>query len=407
MTNEQFCLKWNDFETNVSTAFRELREDKDFFDVTLACDDEQIQAHKVILAACSSFFRTVLRRNKHEHPLLYLKGVRYIDLVAVLNFMYHGEVNVAQEQLNEFLSIAEELKVKGLTQTQTQNATKEVSQKYRSPEIRNVTKKEPPDRTESEQNRSHKRIRQEEHTQAQKSYSVQRNNDDDDIQEVVAVKAEPMTSNIHENVIEGPSNTYGLNNANTVAVDDQMQPVYDDSYQDYENYEDGGEEGYDGALIDPNVILSQANAENKARRTNPTPQERDQTFQNLIMSTVHEGVKHWQCLLCGKTTKLKGDILDHIECKHDNASFDYSCSTVNYGSYNETASIEQSADDLTFAKYPCEHCDYVATQGNNLKKHIEAKHLGVTYSCNLCPYQATQKQNLKRHMKLKHCSPQV
>ena len=99
-----------------SGAFRELREDKDFFDVTLACDDEQLQAHKVILSACSPFFRTVLRRNRHEHPLLYLKGVKYADLVSVLNFMYHGEVNVAQEELNSFLAVAEDLKVKGLTQ---------------------------------------------------------------------------------------------------------------------------------------------------------------------------------------------------------------------------------------------------------------------------------------------------
>jgi hypothetical protein len=56
---EKFCLRWNDFESNVSTAFRELRDQKDFFDVTLACEDEQIHAHKVILGACSSFFRSV------------------------------------------------------------------------------------------------------------------------------------------------------------------------------------------------------------------------------------------------------------------------------------------------------------------------------------------------------------
>jgi len=114
---EKFCLRWNDFESNISSAFRELREDKDFFDVTLACEDsDQLQAHKVILSACSPFFRTVLRRNRHDHPLLYLKGVKYLDLVAVLNFMYHGEVNVAQEELNSFLAVAEDLKVKGLTQ---------------------------------------------------------------------------------------------------------------------------------------------------------------------------------------------------------------------------------------------------------------------------------------------------
>ena len=56
--SEKFCLRWNDFENNIGIAFRELRDDKDFFDVTLACDDEQIQAHKVIslltiLQSCS------------------------------------------------------------------------------------------------------------------------------------------------------------------------------------------------------------------------------------------------------------------------------------------------------------------------------------------------------------------
>ena len=118
--SEKFCLRWNDFESNISCAFRELREDKDFFDVTLACEEEQVQAHKVILSACSPFFRTVLRKNPHSHPLLYLKGVKYCDMQAVLNFMYHGEVNVAQEDLNSFLAVAEELQVKGLTQGQSE-----------------------------------------------------------------------------------------------------------------------------------------------------------------------------------------------------------------------------------------------------------------------------------------------
>ena len=103
-SSEKFCLRWNDFESNISTAFRELRDDKDFFDVTLACDDEQIQAHKVILSACSPFFRGILRRNPHANPLLYLKGVKFTDLQSVLNFMYHGEVNVAQEVLTLILN---------------------------------------------------------------------------------------------------------------------------------------------------------------------------------------------------------------------------------------------------------------------------------------------------------------
>jgi len=115
---EKFCLRWNDFEQNISSSFRELKEDKDFFDVTLACDDNQLQAHKVILSACSPFFRSVLKKNPHQHPLLYLKGVKYVEIQLVLNFMYHGEVNVAQDELNSFLSVAEDLQVKGLSQNQ-------------------------------------------------------------------------------------------------------------------------------------------------------------------------------------------------------------------------------------------------------------------------------------------------
>ncbi len=75
-----------------------------------------MQAHKVVLAVCSPFFRSVLQRNPHDRPLIYLKGVKFAELAAVLNFMYHGEVNVAQEELNSFLLIADELKVKGLSQ---------------------------------------------------------------------------------------------------------------------------------------------------------------------------------------------------------------------------------------------------------------------------------------------------
>ena len=113
---EQFCLKWNDFESNISRAFQDLREDKDFFDITLACDDNQIEAHKVILSACSPFFRKVLTKNPHQHPLIYLRDVKYSQLVSLLDFMYNGEVNVCHEDLNGFLTIAEELKIKGLTQ---------------------------------------------------------------------------------------------------------------------------------------------------------------------------------------------------------------------------------------------------------------------------------------------------
>ena len=61
MISEIGCLRRNDFVSNINSVFKELCDDKDFFDVTLASDDVQNQAHKVILSACSPFFRNILR----------------------------------------------------------------------------------------------------------------------------------------------------------------------------------------------------------------------------------------------------------------------------------------------------------------------------------------------------------
>merc|ERR1712129_95972 len=113
---EKFCLKWNDFQKNISSTFENLREDVDFTWVTLACEDgEQVEAHKVILAASSPFFQKLLKRNKHPHPLIYMRGVKSEDLVAIVDFLYHGEANVFQKNLDNFLAIADELSLKGLS----------------------------------------------------------------------------------------------------------------------------------------------------------------------------------------------------------------------------------------------------------------------------------------------------
>ena len=84
-SGEKFCVRWNDFEANISSAFRDLKEEKDFSDVTLVCADQQFEAHKVILAASSPFFKRVLRKAQHSHPLIYMKGVKFSDLEAVLS----------------------------------------------------------------------------------------------------------------------------------------------------------------------------------------------------------------------------------------------------------------------------------------------------------------------------------
>jgi len=122
-TDEQFCLRWNDFQQCIKSTFQDLRDDKDFLDVTVSCDGEQVKAHKVILSACSVTFRNLLKKNPAQHPVIVLWDVNPNDLAAIMDFMYHGEVNVKQENLNSFLAVAERLRVRGLCQGDTGSAS--------------------------------------------------------------------------------------------------------------------------------------------------------------------------------------------------------------------------------------------------------------------------------------------
>ena len=128
--SEKLCLKWNDFQENVFSAFENLRADKEFTDVTLVCaDSQQLEAHKVILAASSPFFQNILRTNKHAHPMVYMRGMKSEDMIAILDFLYYGEASIFQENLDSFLAIADELEVKGLMGTRNEGAMKEEIQK--------------------------------------------------------------------------------------------------------------------------------------------------------------------------------------------------------------------------------------------------------------------------------------
>ena len=84
---EKFCLKWNDFQVNVSNSFSTLRKENDFYDVSLVSDDNQVvSAHKVVLSASSQFFKSILRKADHSKPMIYLSGVEFKELNCILDY---------------------------------------------------------------------------------------------------------------------------------------------------------------------------------------------------------------------------------------------------------------------------------------------------------------------------------
>ena len=108
-------IAWNDFEINAPNSFRLLWNEKIFTDVTLATSDgHQIKAHKFLLSSCSEFFLDILRENPHQNLLLYLKGIKYAELEMILKFIYTGQCELPEDELDTFLNAGADLRVKGL-----------------------------------------------------------------------------------------------------------------------------------------------------------------------------------------------------------------------------------------------------------------------------------------------------
>jgi len=119
-SDEAFCLKWNDFQGSISSSLGSLRTTSDLLDVTVQCGVESLQCHRLVLSACSDWFKAVFRALPAvtQHPVIVLWEATARDMALLLDFMYNGEVNVKQENLNSFLALAEKLSVRGLTQSQ-------------------------------------------------------------------------------------------------------------------------------------------------------------------------------------------------------------------------------------------------------------------------------------------------
>ncbi|KAL1129428.1 hypothetical protein AAG570_013954 [Ranatra chinensis] len=112
---DQFCLKWNNHQSTLISIFDTLLDSGNHVDCSLAAEGKSVNAHKVILSACSPYLEYLLNQHQDKFPVLVFSDLKFHELKAMLEYMYRGEVNVVQEQLNGFLKAAEALQIKGLT----------------------------------------------------------------------------------------------------------------------------------------------------------------------------------------------------------------------------------------------------------------------------------------------------
>ncbi|XP_050686822.1 longitudinals lacking protein, isoforms H/M/V-like isoform X13 [Eriocheir sinensis] len=114
MGDGMLSLYWNNHRATFCHILATLREKERYTDATLACDGKFYPVHKLVLSTCSEYFEKIFEHTPCKHPVIVLKDIKADALEALLNYMYAGYVNVAQNDLARLIKAAETLSIKGL-----------------------------------------------------------------------------------------------------------------------------------------------------------------------------------------------------------------------------------------------------------------------------------------------------
>ncbi|XP_059487843.1 zinc finger and BTB domain-containing protein 14-like isoform X38 [Neocloeon triangulifer] len=350
MASHQYSLRWNNYVKHVSTAFEALRCDRDLVDVTLSCEGKKIPAHKMLLSACSSYFKSLFKENPCQHPVIIFRNVAFDDLMALVDFMYKGEVNVEQEQLASFLNTAELLEVQGLT-----NSGKDVEKSKTTVEEEKTVK-------------------------------------NDDVQPEIAGVSLPYTAPFNESSQPSPSTSSTTTlrkrrRTSPARTEDESQPKIQ--------------------AVDEPVI---ADIEHVPLKTEPEFEhielQPDDSVDDEDLAASGIGLESSDMdnfVMAGPSNDSLGEDKDHLDCyfepsKSIKIAGRYKCTMCNK-TYLDLDTLK-SHEELHFGNTTCTVCNKTFASKRSLEKHM-FKHQGMT-KCNVCNKVLGTPFSLKRHKRLKH-----
>jgi len=342
---EMFLLHFNSFENNICSTWQSLHNDNDFSDVTIACDDNpnhQIQAHKIILSSFSPVFNHLLRISPGQKPLLYLRGVKYDELVDMMDYIYKGEVNIVTEELNNFIALAQDLKVKGLTEEMHSNVELILNNsnpriKYPHGEAETIDlSKSPPKSPE-------------------KRKTVTINSPKDEKFPTSTAKNEDGCSEFKMDL----------------SVSDSGDMVEEEKYETFPSHMTTIT-NEDKALTEEDEEIATLAWEESMLSQEEDENDDDRSCKKKLSDSPRQDVVYYTCEHCNYKTPRKYNLQQHVGSMHEGV------------------------------RYSCEQCNFKTPRRYNLAQHIESMHEGVRYKCDHCEYMATKKAYLKIHVAKKH-----
>ena len=347
-------LNWSKFPTSTIDAFKNLSCTGNFADVTLACaDGQQIEAHKIVLSSCSPFFQNILLQNPHQHPLLYMKGINIGFMQSLIKFVYSGEVEIKNENLEIFLEIADDLQIAGLTKM----AEDDEQMKVNGDAARYIYSSADTCEQSKAENKLKIKIKEESTNEPLPQNRCTYENCNKQFSTKANMKTHTLA--IHESKMFTcaycPFKSGFRQNLNR-----HMQKEHNNEEVEPWNKDGIASQNEVGTDYYSTTLTQNDDSEND-----------DTTGQN----------KDVICKSCNQLFRTRQSLIKHIQEEHQGQNF------------------------------PCSECEKEFTRHSNLKTHQLAIHRLVKFPCDLCDSKFTNPSNLNTHKKKQHkdafCDPTI
>jgi len=386
----------------MASSIKMLQTKEQFCDVTLVSDEQiPIPAHKIVLSACSPYFRNILVNNNHPHPLIYLRGVKLTELSSIMAFIYTGEAAIFQDSINDFLEVAKDLEISCEESIiQDSDASLEnVKEIEDIKEILNKSEKSDPYRLVC------KDCNVEFQSQQGLKYHIRSKHggirypcDRCEYQAKHPSHLKVHKQSLHDGArFSCTQCTYFGKRQDSLRAHIKLKHTIEENNQS----------NVDSPKIEDNSNISK-NQENKSDSLVETVSEpvcvittfKEEENNEQVKNDEPKKITSYDCLDCDISFRSKQGLKYHIGTKHGDLRF--SCDRCDYQAKHPSHLKTHRNSQHEGVKYSCNQCEYEASRQDLLKVHKQTKHEGVTFSCDQCTYQGTQQENLVTHQRVKH-----
>ncbi|XP_064092832.1 zinc finger and BTB domain-containing protein 14-like isoform X41 [Macrobrachium nipponense] len=382
-------LNWNNHGATFCHTLAALRGKDKYTDVTVSCEGNFYQVHKLVLSTCSEYFEKIFENTPCKHPVIVLRDVQCDELESLLNYMYKGVVSVAQSDLSRLIKVAELLQIKGLAvPDEPPNPSKSGSHK-RS----NDDRISPRSSTDSPYPKRRRRRESDNYQPGTSSSSHSKNNE----------SHEPSWSEDRDNRLLDDRLQEPLHSPVTVNVDETLvkEEILDNDSEDQVPETDYGGLDHSGdASQDAGGLMIPKFDDAKDDEAEPSPV----TLPDPVVEALAgpSGLQGWAD---------GGDIARRMALGEGFGSGESQDMSSSVGLPPQASGQPQqmvmvdnagvlAGGNISAKKLQCPYCHYVATRKFHLRDHINT-HTGYKpYQCSYCPKKFGTKSNLKLHVRL-------